>query len=347
MDTEFSRRTFLKSAALAGAASIAGQPAQAASQQQEEKQMAQVTVPHRPFGKTGAEVSILGIGGYHLGSTKDQNEASTIVARAIDAGINFFDNAWEYHDGIAEERMGVALQGRRDKVILMTRVCTHGRDKSVAMLQLEQSLRRLKTDHLDVWQIHEVVYYNDPENIFRPDGALEALEQAKKDGKVRWVGFTGHKDPSIHLRMLEHGFAFDTVQMPLNPFDARFRSFQQKVLPEANRRGIAILGMKSLGGSGEMVSHGGMTAEEGLRYAMSLPVATTISGIDSLDVLEQNLAVAGSFQPMSEAERRSLEERVSVWSADGRYERFKTTTMYDGKVGRAQHEYPDVTKLPA
>ncbi len=306
-----------------------------------------VQVPRRAFGRTGVEVSILGVGGYHLGSTKNQEEASTIVAKAIDANVNFFDNAWEYHDGEAEERMGVALQGKRDKVILMTKVCTHGRDKKVAMEQLEQSLRRLRTDHLDVWQIHEVVYYNDPDKIFAPDGAIEALVQAKKDGKVRWVGFTGHKDPAIHLKMLAHDFPFDTIQMPLNCFDARFRSFQQHVLPEANRRGIAVLGMKSLGGSGEMVTNGAITPEEGLRYAMSLPVATTISGMDSELMLEQNLAIASNFTPMTEAERRALEERCTEWSADGRFERFKTTTIYDGKIGREQHQYPDVEKLPA
>jgi aryl-alcohol dehydrogenase-like predicted oxidoreductase len=348
---QVSRRTFLKSAAIAGAGSIAGTTARAEGARQEASQMQSTAsaykVPHRPFGKTGADVSILGLGGYHLGSVKSQNEANEIVSRAIDAGVNFFDNAWEYHDGISEERLGDALRGKRDQVIVMTKVCTHGRDKSVAMQQLEQSLRRLKTDHLDVWQIHEVVYYNDPDNIFRPDGAIEALEQAKKDGKVRWVGFTGHKDPSIHLKMLSHGFPFDTVQMPLNPFDASYRSFQQLVLPEASRQGVAVLGMKSLGGVGEMVTHGGMTPEEGLRYAMSLPVATTISGIDSLEVLEQNLAIATRFQPMTDAERQALEKRVAWSAADGRYERFKSTTMYDGNVGREQHEYPEAAKLPA
>lgn len=304
-------------------------------------------VPRRPFGKTGEQVSILAVGGFHLGATKDQQEANTLVARAIDCGINFFDNAWEYKQGLSEERLGTALEGKRDQVLVMTKVCTHGRDKSVAMRQLEQSLRRLRTDHLDVWQIHEVVYYNDPDLIFRPDGAIEALAAAKQQGKVRWVGFTGHKDPAIHLQMLSHDFPFDTVQMPLNPFDAQYRSFQQHVMPEANRRGIAVLGMKSLGGSGEMVTHGAITPEEGLRYAMSLPVATTISGMDSLEVLEQNLAIAANFKPMTEAERRALEDRVHFWASDGRYELFKTTVKYDGDVGREQHDYPPPDKLPA
>jgi predicted aldo/keto reductase-like oxidoreductase len=347
------RRTFLKSAALAGAGTLAARDAGAANapktpqESSMSNQDSNVLVPHRPFGKTGEQVSILGVGGFHLGSAKDQQTVNAMVAKLIDAGVNFFDNAWEYHEGESEERLGLALQGKRDKVLLMTKVCTHGRDKKVAMEQLEQSLRRLKTDHLDVWQIHEVVYYNDPDMIFRPEGAIEALEQAKKDGKVRFVGFTGHKDPAIHLNMLSHGFPFDTVQMPLNCFDARFRSFQQKVLPEATRQGIAVLGMKSLGGSGEMVTHGAVTPEEGLRYAMSLPVATTISGMDSEAIVDQNLAIAANFKPMTAEERRALEERCLAWSSDGRLERFKTTTMYDGKVGREQHQYPEVEKLPA
>jgi predicted aldo/keto reductase-like oxidoreductase len=340
------RRTFLRSAALAGAGVVAGCQSSSAQQATGEA-MPSYTLPRRPFGKTGEQVSIIGVGGFHLGATKDQQEANAMVGRAIDSGINFFDNAWEYKEGLSEERLGTALKGKRDQVILMTKVCTHGRDKSVAMQQLEESLRRLGTDHLDVWQIHEVVYYNDPEMIFRPDGAIEALAAAKQQGKVRWVGFTGHKDPAIHLKMLSHDFPFDTIQMPLNAFDARCRSFQQRVLPEANRRGLAVLGMKSLGGSGEMVTHGAITAEEGLRYAMSLPVATTISGMDSMEVLEQNLAIAANFKPMTEAERRALEDRVRQWSSDGRYELFKTTVKYDGDVGRQQHQFPTTEKLPA
>lgn len=346
---ELSRRSFLKSAALVGAGTLAAR--QAAAAQPQELTMPQNTtgsqVPRRPFGKTGQQISVLGVGGFHLGSAKDQGEVNAIVGTAIDAGINFFDNAWDYHQGESEERLGEALKGKRDQVILMTKVCTHGRDKSVAMQQLEQSLRRLKTDHLDVWQIHEVVYYNDPDLIFRPDGAIEALALAKQQGKVRMVGFTGHKHPDIHLKMLSHDFPFDTVQMPLNPFDANFRSFQQHVLPEANRRGISVFGMKSLGGSGEFVSHGAITVKDALRYAMSLPVATTISGMDSLGVLQQNLEIARNFQPMTREEMRAVEAKCAKWAADGRYERFKTTVMYDGAVGREQHEYPTVEKLPA
>ena len=295
-------------------------------------------VPKRELGKTGMQVSALGVGGYHLGSTRDQKEATELVARALDAGIIFFDNAWEYHKGESELRLGAALKGKRDQAIVMSKVCTHGRDKAVGMRMLEESLRRLQTDHLDVWQVHEVIYEDDPDLIFRPNGVAEALIEAKKQGKVRAIGFTGHKDPSIHLRMLEHDFPFDTVQMPLNCFDATFRSFEQNVLPEARRRGIAVLGMKSLGG-GEMVKKGGVTPDEGLRYAMSLPVATTISGMDSIDVLEQNLKIVAGFQPYTAEEMDALRKRSQELAADGRMELFKTTKMYDGDEGRQQHHF--------
>jgi aryl-alcohol dehydrogenase-like predicted oxidoreductase len=304
-------------------------------------------IQKRPLGGTGLHVSILGMGGFHLGSAQDAAQAKTMVDTAIDAGINFFDNAWDYHDGTSEEWLGGALKGKRDRVVLMTKVCTHGRNKNVAMRQLEESLRRLQTDHLDVWQIHEVIYDNDPDLIFRPDGAAEALVQAKKDGKVRFVGFTGHKDPSIHLKMLSHNFPFDTVQMPLNCLDATFRSFEQNVLPEANRRGIAVFGMKSMGGSGELVTHGAVRPEEALRYAMSLPVALTISGMESPGVLRQNLEIARGFHPMPPAEMQHLRDRCRFLASDGRFELFKTTKKYDGDVGRKQHGFPDATELPA
>ena len=277
-------------------------------------------IPMRPLGKTGLQVSAIGLGGYHLGLAKDLSEAKQIVDEAVDGGINFFDNAWDYNRGKSEEWMGEALHGKSDKVVLMTKVCTHGRNKQVAMEMLEQSLRRLQTDHLDVWQIHEVIYDDDPDLIFKPGGAIEALVQAKKDGKVRFVGFTGHKDPSIHLRMLAHDFPFDTVQMPLNCLDATFRSFETQVLPELNRRGIAPLGMKSLGGSGEMIAKGAIRPDEGMRYAMSLPVATTISGINSVEILRQNLAIAQNFHPLSGTEMQHLRDRCQKDAADGRYE---------------------------
>ena len=292
-ENQFSRRDFVKGAAAFTASAVANARIAMAARKPEKPSRSgagggAATGPQiatRELGKTGAQVSILGVGGYHLGSTKDQQEANELVARSLDAGINFFDNAWDYHDGLSEERLGTALRGKRDRAFVMTKVCTHGRGKDVAMQMLEQSLRRLQTDHLDLWQIHEVIYYNDPDLIFAPGGAAEALLAAKQQGKVRFIGFTGHKDPAIHLRMLNQNFPFDTVQMPLNAFDASFRSFEQQVLPEANKRGIGVLGMKSLGGSGEMVTGGAITPAEGLRYAMSLPVATTISGMDTLGVL--------------------------------------------------------------
>jgi predicted aldo/keto reductase-like oxidoreductase len=341
------RRQFVKGAALAGAAAFAegrGAIAEAAPASKPASDL--LPVPRKPLGKTGLQVSALGVGGFHLGTAKDQEEASAIVAEAIDAGINFFDNAWEYHNGESEVRLGNALKGKRDQVVLMTKVCTHGRGKKVAMGMLEDSLRRLRTDHLDIWQIHEVVYFSDPALIFAAGGVAEALLEAKKQGKVRFIGFTGHKDPSIHLEVLSHDFPFDTVQMPLNCFDGTFRSFEQKVLPEALRRGMAVLGMKSLGGGGEMVTSGTITPYEGLRYAMSLPVATTISGMESVAVLQQNLEIARGFEPMTAGEMAALRERCRGIASDGRYEKFKTTKFYDGDIGRAQHGFPSAKVLP-
>jgi uncharacterized protein len=303
-------------------------------------------IPRRPLGKTGAQVSIIGLGGYHLGTVPSQDLAVRLVHEAVDAGISFFDNAWEYNDHRSEEWMGLGLQARRDQVFLMSKVCTHGRDKNVAMQQLEESLKRLGTDHLDLWQIHEVIYENDPDLHFAKGGVIEALEQAKKQGKVRFVGFTGHKSPAIHLKMLAHDYPFDTVQMPLNCFDATYRSFELQVLPELQRRSIAALGMKSLGGDGQPIVYGVVRAEEALRYAMSLPVATTICGIDSLDVLRQNVAIARGFQPMSTQDMQVLRERCKAHSADGHLELFKTTKKYDAKVGREQHGYPPPEELP-
>ena len=310
-------------------------------------QDSQAAVPKRVMGKTGIEISALGVGGYHLGSAESQQVATAIVREAMEAGVNFFDNAWDYHDGLSEVRLGQALKGHRDEAIVMTKVCTHGRGKDVAMRMLEESLQRLQTDHLDVWQIHEVIYDNDPDLIFAPGGAVEALDLAKKQGKVRFVGFTGHKDPSIHLKMLSHDYPFDTVQMPLNCFDATYRSFARQVLPELAKRGIAPLGMKSMGGSGESVAHGATTAHEALHYAMSLPVATTISGMETLDVLKQNLQVARGFKPMSSSELTALQDRVKFYAADGRYELFKSTKKYDGDLGRLQHGFPPASELPA
>jgi aryl-alcohol dehydrogenase-like predicted oxidoreductase len=341
----------MKKAAILGATPLIPAAAQAQQERSGPSQSASGEVPSgevpkKALGRTGVQVSAIGLGGYHLGSAETDQAANEIVAKALDHGINFFDNAWEYHDGLSEERLGRALRGKRDRAVVMTKVCTHGRDKKVAMRMLEESLRRLQTDHLDVWQIHEVIYDNDPDLIFAPNGAAEALLAAKQQGKVRFIGFTGHKDPDIHLKMLSHDFPFDTVQMPLNCCDASFRSFETHVLTEANRRGIAALGMKSLGGSGELARHGVVTAEQGLRYAMSLPVATTISGVDSMEVLNQNLRIAVDFKPLAASELQALRDQCRVVAGDGRFELFKMTTKYDGKVGREQHHFPTTKELP-
>lgn len=304
-----------------------------------------MNIPNKTLGRTGETVSCLGFGGYHLGTIADDSEAIQLCQRSIDSGITFMDNAWEYHDGRSEELMGKALVGRRDQVFLMTKVCTHGRDKYEAMRQLEDSLRRLNTDYLDLWQIHEVVYHNDPELHFAPDGVLEAMEQAKRDGKIRFTGFTGHKGPEIHLKMLAYEYPFDTCQMPLNIMDGTFISFEQKVLPELIKQGIAALGMKTFAGNGKMIREGVYTAEEGLRYAMSLPVATTITGILNEADLQQNLKIASEFIPMSNDEMEALRSRVAKAVADGRYELYKVTAKHDGPVGREQHGFPTFAEV--
>ena len=210
-------------------------------------------IPTRPFGRTGERVSIIGLGGWHLGVPKTDRAAVRLLHAAIDNGITFLDNAWDYNDGLSEERMGKAIADRRDEVFLMTKVCTHGRDGKVAMRQLEDSLRRLRTDHLDLWQIHEVVFDDEPARHFARGGVVEALDRARRQGKVRYVGFTGHKSPSLHLEMLARDYPWDSCQLPLNCFDASFRSFEREVLPELNRRGIAPIGMKSLSGDARPV----------------------------------------------------------------------------------------------
>jgi aryl-alcohol dehydrogenase-like predicted oxidoreductase len=227
----------------------------------------------------------------------------------------------------------------------MSAVCTHGPDLDVAMRMLDASLTRLQTDHLDVWQIHEVIYHNDPELIYARDSVLEALTRAKQQGKVRFVGFNGHKHPAINLEMINRGYAFDVVQMPLNPLDPSFRSFENSVLPVANQRGIAVLGMKSMGGAGEIISKGALTPSEALSYAMSLPVATTITGIDSMEVLDQNLAILRDFRPLSADQMQILRDRGKQFN-DGRYELYKSTLKYDSDLGRSQHGYPSSAELP-
>jgi aryl-alcohol dehydrogenase-like predicted oxidoreductase len=257
------------------------------------------------------------------------------------------DNAWDYHEGRSEEWMGEALRGRRDQVFLMTKVCSHGRDGKVAMKQLEDSLRRLRTDHLDLWQIHEVVYDTDPDLHFARGGAVEALEKARRQGKVRYIGFTGHKSPELHRRMLSHGFPFDSVQLPLNGFDAGFRSFEREILPLLIQQAIAPIGMKSLNGTASAVKARVITAAEALRYAMSLPVSTTVSGMDSITILRQNLKTARSFVPMTPSEKESYRRKCAKHAADGRFELYKTSVYFDGAEGREQHGFPPQSELAA
>ena len=297
-------------------------------------------IPLKQFGRADAKISALGFGGHHLGEAPDEKTAVEIIHQAVDGGITFFDNCWEYRRGKTEIWMGAALQGRRDKVFLMTKTCPHGRDASLALQMLEESLHRLQTDHRDLWQVHGMAFDNDPELFIRKNGAAEALEKAKKEGKVRFVGFTGHQNPKVHLAMLNTGFPFDSVQMPLNAFDANFRSFEKQVLPELNKRGIAALGMKPLNGHGDAIKQGVITAEEALRYAMSLPVATTITGIDSLEVLHQNLRIAQNFTPMSDSEMNELRERCKQDAADGRFELYKLSLKFDNPEARLAHGFP-------
>jgi len=295
----------------------------------------------RQFGKhEGVHVSALGMGGHHLGSAKDERTAIELVHEALDGGITFFDNCWEYHRGKSENWMGKGLKGRRDTAFLMTKVCTHGRDGWLAMQMLEESLNRFQTDHLDLWQAHGVSFENDPALFVRPGGAGEAMLKAKQQGKVRFLGFTGHKDPATHLAMLATGFPFDAVQMPLNAFDATFRSFQAQVVPELKRRGIAVLGMKPMSGHGDPILNGAVSAEEALRYAMSLPVTVTITGMEKPDILRQNLRVAQNFKPMTAAEMRALEDRVKPAAADGHFELYKVSLKFDNPEARMAHGFP-------
>jgi predicted aldo/keto reductase-like oxidoreductase len=340
MTVDLSRRRFIdKTGSALAAASvapiIAAAPAAAAATDE---------IPKRQFGRHPDKISVLGLGGHHLGDAATVGEATNIVHEAIDSGITFFDNAWEYNGHRSEEFLGAGLRGGyRDKVFLMTKVCTHGRDGSLGLQMLEESLKRLGTDHLDLWQIHAITYDNDPELAYRPGGIIEAMVKAKQQGKVRYLGFTGHKDPRLHLDMLQRGFAFDSVQMPLNPFDAQFRSFEQQVVPEALKRGIAVLGMKPFSGQGNPFHTGDieLTPRDFLRYAMSIPgVTTTISGMESLDVLRQNVAIARGFTPMTAAEMASVRSAVAASSGDGHMEQYKTSIAFDNVVTREAHGMP-------
>jgi len=287
---------------------------------------------YRTLGRTGERVSAIGLGGWHLGfASIDERLSIRIIREAIDRGVTFLDNSWDYNDGASELRMGKALRdGYRSRAFLMTKI--DGRSKAEATRQLEESLRRLETDCIDLVQHHEVIRYEDPHRIFDEEGAHAALDEARRAGKVRYIGFTGHKDPRIHLHTLEvgreHGFTFDTVQMPLNVMDAHYRSFELLVLPELVKQNIGVLGMKSLA-NGLILRSGTVTAPECLRYALSLPTSVVITGIESLERLEQALEVIRTFQPLSDAERQALLAKTSHAAMRGEFELFKTTSIFD------------------
>lgn len=296
-------------------------------------------IPVRELGKTGLKVSIVGFGGGHfVRPSIDEQMSIRLVQAAIDAGVTFMDNAYEYNDGESERRMGLALKGRRDQVTLMTKVCA--RDRKTAEAELEESLRRLQTDVIDVWQFHEINYDSDPDWIFRADGAIEAAVAARQAGKVRFIGFTGHKSPHILQKMLDQDFDWDTCQMPINVLDAHYRSFQNEILPQLNRRGIGTIGMKALGGRGQLIDELGLTAEQCRRYALSLPISTLICGIQSVENLEQDVEIARQFTPMSEAEQQELLNSVHEEASDGRFEWFKSTQAFDSQYHREQHGFP-------
>jgi predicted aldo/keto reductase-like oxidoreductase len=291
------------------------------------------SMPYRPLGNTGEQVSLIGVGGWHLGLRHvDEALAIRIVREAIDRGINFLDNCWDYNEGLSEERMGRALRdGYRQRAFVMTKI--DGRSYAEAMRQLEDCLRRLETDCIDLVQHHEIQRFEDPFRILDEEGAHAALEDAKKAGKLRYTGFTGHKDPLMHLRMIEiaesRGARFDAVQMPLNVMDAHYRSFAKMVLPELTRREIAPLAMKSMA-NGHIMKAGTVTATECLQYAMNLPVATVITGIDTMAYLDQACEAAATFRPMSEEQVGVLLARTAEQGRDGAFELFKTTSIYDG-----------------
>jgi aryl-alcohol dehydrogenase-like predicted oxidoreductase len=323
------RREFFQAAA--GAAALAQQV------------LAQTTgasatgMPTRVLGRTGVRVSILGIGGAHIARMKD-DDAVRLVHTAIDEGVTFMDNAWEYSKGRAEELMGKALavDGRRGKVFLMTKVCS--REYGPAKEQLEESLRRLQTDHIDLWQFHECNYHNDPEWVFEK-GAIRAALEARNEGKTRFIGFTGHKAPAIHLKMLGRPFAWDAAQMPNNIMDAGFLSFREEVMPICLKQKVGIIGMKGCGGDGVMIAKGIVTLEECYRYFFSQPVSVQVVGLTSLEQLRDAIRIARGFRPLSDAEKKGLMARVREVQGDGRFELFKTSKRFDSGYHRLQHGF--------
>jgi aryl-alcohol dehydrogenase-like predicted oxidoreductase len=286
---------------------------------------------YRKLGRTGETVSAIGLGGFHLGIPKDPNDAARIVRSAIDRGVTFLDNCWDYNAGESERRMGTALRdGYRDRIFLMTKF--DGRTKKAAAEQIDESLQRLRTDHVDLIQFHENIRLEDPDRFFAPGGALEALLEAKKAGKIRFIGFTGHKDPLVHMRMLEvaagHKFHFDTCQMPLNVMDAHFRSFSHHVLPKLVEQGIGVLGMKPMG-DGHILKSGAVTALECLHYALTLPTSVVITGCESMGRLDQAISAVESFRPLTNEQVTKLLAKAQPYAGSGKYEPFKTTPNFD------------------
>jgi aryl-alcohol dehydrogenase-like predicted oxidoreductase len=306
---------------------------------------------YRTLGNTGEKVSAIGVGGWHLGlKTVDEQLAIRIVRSGIDRGINFLDNCWDYNDGASELRMGKALRdGYRERAFVMTKI--DGRSKKEATRQLDESLRRLGVDYIDLVQHHEIIRFDDPHRIFHPEGANAALVEARKAGKLRYIGFTGHKDPRIHLHMLEvaeeNGFKFNSVQMPLNVMDAHYRSFEKRVLPELVRQEIGVLGMKSMA-NGILLKSQTATPVECLHYALNLPTSVVITGIDSMEILDQAFAAVESFHPLSTDEREALLAKTREAAANGHFEPFKTSSIFDGTAKNPQwlgEEPPELREL--
>ncbi len=334
MSYDATRRSFFQG--MFGSAAAVAMAQQALAQQDSPNGL-----PTRRLGRTNEQVSILCLGGWHIGAVEDKNEAIRIMHAAIDEGMTFFDNAWDYHDGGSEELMGRALsvEGKRDKVFLMTKNCE--RDYQGSMRNLDESLRRLKTDRIDLWQFHEMVYDSDPDWVFEKGGLKAALE-AQKAGKVRYIGFTGHKDPSIHVKMLNKPYDWASAQMPVNVLDAHYRSFQKEAVPVCLARDVGVVGMKSLGGGapkGEIPTKTSVTHEECRRYALSLPVSTLVVGILSMEELMAEVKIGRGFKPMDDETKAVLLSQVADVAGDGRHELFKSTQRFDGAHHRRQHGF--------
>jgi len=306
-------------------------------------------IEYRPLGRTGESVSLMGIGGFHIG-VPSEAEGIEIVRTALDQGVNFLDNSWDYGEGESERRMGKALRdGYRDKAFVMTKI--DGRTRDAAARQIDESMQRLGVDVIDLVQLHEIIRMEDPVVAFREGGAIEALIAARDDGKIRYIGFTGHKDPQIHLKMLAtataYGFHFDTVQMPLNVLDAHYHSFEKQVLPALEEEGCGAIGMKPLGGHGQIPKTGTVTAVEAYHYTMNLPISTMVCGCDSLDVLRQALDAARTFQPLTNQQIQQLMDRTAEVAKDGAEEVYKTGTSHDGTLGRPDWLGVDYHETPA